>query len=142
MKDRIQTGLDVYKDTLAKANKEWEKLEKIMLTSVSGSLALSVTFIRPTQFPVWAKIFFLLSWSFLFLSILGLLLSYIFSELASDSLLNKLKRKLDDEISFKDLEVWKNKFYTKGIDLSNLFAVLNAVFGFLCLFMGAFVSAM
>jgi len=71
---------------------EWEKLEKILLTVVGGSLGASATFFANNNEAHFTHRHILaFSWIFLSISLVSLLLSYIYSDYFTSDLLKKMK---------------------------------------------------
>lgn len=124
---------EAYRIILERAQKEWYKLEKILLTVVSGTLAVSITFLKVESFPPIAQDCVVMSWLFLFLSLLSLLFSYIFAELSADHKLRTLKKDgvrelTEEEIRKMDTQLFQ-VIFNKGIDYSNLIAIMSGFVG-------------
>ena len=122
-----------YKHTKDHAIKEWEKLERILLTVVSGTLAISITFLDIEAFPVPARDLVSLSWTTLFISLLALLSSYVFGELSCSLVLKELKSNLAREFTSEEVDRLDSKAYQSGIDWCNLIAIVSGVAGILYL---------
>lgn len=107
----------------AHRKEEWLRLEKILLTVVSGTLVLSVTFFTNRLDVIYRNI---LGWSWMFLSIslIVLLIGYLFSEGIS---LYKLKQ-LEHNIEYKVFAAKETKL-NFALGLLNWVSAISAIAG-------------
>jgi len=78
--------------------KEWEKLEKILLTIDGGALALTISVFADRSTSLSHPLLLKLSWISFFISILSLLLTYVFYEWFAVDLARKVQRRTYDPI--------------------------------------------
>lgn len=107
---------------------EWEKLEKILLTIVGGTLGATVTFLTGKE-AIFSHYHVLgISWIFLSVSLIALFCSYGFSEILD----LKMLKKLENGPEFVSEESWiemVNCWPKKSAEFSNYIALLFAIGG-------------
>lgn len=119
-------------------SKEWEKLERILLTVDSGTLAVSVTFLSNHLGGFIHQMILKLSWVALAVALISLLASYAFFDLMSHDMGNKLNAYTEETITNSVYKALRDPFFDAGIRVTNYLAlglsvvgmVLLAIFGF------------
>lgn len=127
------TKRDWRKQLLSEANDEWKDLEKILLAVVGGTLAGSITFLTAVKNSFSHQESLALSWAFLCLSLIALLVSYIFSEIFSILKLWNIKRFPKDLLTDGQVIALENKALAALIVVANWSAVISAIVGIILL---------
>ena len=118
-------------------SREWEKLEKILLTIVGGTLAASATLFVNNDMHFIHKTMLAVAWISLSLSLIFLLSSYAFSEYFTSTLLLRVRAQ-PEELSVEVFESLKSRTALWGIRITNYGALLLGVAGIVFLAFFAF----
>lgn len=112
-------------------NNEWEKLEKILLTIDGGTLAASVGFFAGKTSITYPELL-RASWVLLSLSLVCLLLSYIFSDLFDRKVLNDLED-ASEMISGEEFKTMLKSWNYYMANIANYAALIFCIIGIIAL---------
>lgn len=140
MQDMSRKVRDVLQDMFEHKAKEWEKLEKILLTVDGGILGLTVTFITGRTTPLLHPNLLKWSWALLVVALILLLLSYAFEETSTRLWMYRIRQHKEESLLESQWQKYKSSTLILLTDISNYGALSATIIGIIILVVFGFYS--